>query len=227
MTIIDQIKHINKNSSFCSKFLSPQEQAQVINYNKSFSSYLIGGYEGAEYKRLALNSDCSIVCYQISYNEKFLQLSHQNILGSLMGLQIERHSIGDILVKEAVFFVIEELSPFIEREFVAIGNSPIDLKRIDPKSLKREITLQEETMIIDSMRLDLIVSRIGKTSRQTASMWIKEEWVKVNHLPIYKATKTIKDGDIISIRKQGRFLVLDSHKRSKKNKIILKYGKFV
>ena len=79
----------------------------------------------------------------------FLTLTHQNILGSLLALNIKRETIGDILPEESVFYIISELDSFILQEFTSIGNSPIVLEQIDGRFIKRTETLEENTAWAD------------------------------------------------------------------------------
>ena len=148
-------------------------------------------------------------------------------MGSLLSLNIKRDVIGDILVEESCFFVISELKDFIKNELTKIGNHTITLTEIEPSNLSRTIKLDEQQSFIDSLRLDLVVSKLTRKSRSEANMMIDNDFIKVNHLVVNKATKTLKENDVVSIRKYGRFVLLDTSKKSKKDKIILKYGKFV
>ena len=80
---------------------------------------------------------------------------------------------------------------------------------------------------VSSLRLDSIISKITKKSRNIASEMINNDLVKVNHLISNKNTKIMNEEDIISIRKYGRFLIIDTKKTSKKGKIVVKFGKYV
>ena len=75
------------------KFLDLNQQAILKNLlRKKVDFSLFGGYEGAELKRASINSNDNfdISCIKISYNPKYLALSHQNILGTLLSLSIEK-----------------------------------------------------------------------------------------------------------------------------------------
>ena len=75
--------------------------------------------------------------------------------------------------------------------------------------------------------IDLVVSKIIKGSRKDATFLIETELVQLNHTSVTKTSKTVQENDIISIRKKGRFKILNTQKTSKKGKIILIYGKFI
>lgn len=225
---LDTIKHYNHDTITKTKFLNMTEQAQLKNHLKDMNYILYGGYEGAELKRAFINTEISdITCFRILYNKNFLTLSHQNVLGSLLSLGIEKNTIGDIIPEHDCFFVISELKDFIIQEFTSIGRVLIDLEEIKPHFTKIEKKREEHKMFIDSLRLDLVVSRIAGISRNDAKIMIDNDFIKVNHLVSNKATKELTQGDIVSIRKKGRFIISDTQKRSKKNKIVCIYHKFI
>jgi RNA-binding protein YlmH len=228
MEFKDRIKHITNDSYTVTLFLTLQEQAQVKHKLKDVNYTLFGGYPNSERKRLYVNQEpFDITCFKIRYNSQFLTLTHQNILGSLLSLNIKKEAIGDILAKEDCFFMIGELEDFILNEFKMINNRPIELEIIDGSTVFREIELEEHIAYVDSLRLDLVVSRIAKKSRNESTMMIENELVSINHVVVTNKNKVVKENDILSIRKHGRFRVLDTSHTSKKGKIVLKYGKFI
>ena len=233
MEIKDKVKGYLVNplkTSVRTKFLTLTEQAILINTlkNKVFFK-LDGGYGNSELKRavLYIDDESFITCFKIKYNKKYLLLSHQNILGTLLSLSITKESIGDILANEDVFFITSELKEFIVNEFIKINNVAIILEEIDGSNLVRNIELEMSSFTVSSLRLDSIVSKIIKKSRNEALNMINNDLVKVNHLVSNKNTKSINEEDVISIRKYGRFIIKDTKNTSKKGKIIVKYGKYV
>lgn len=226
MDFKERIKNIDPFRPYKTKFLTLTEQAQIKNM---FNDVLLeGGYPSSERKRAYFNLEpVDITCFKIIYNDSFLTLTHQNVTGSLMSLNIKREVIGDILVEHDAFFVIGEQKDFIKQEFTKVGNVSIALEEIDGFLLNRTISLLEDTIYVDSLRLDLVVSKIAKKSRNEATLMIENDFVKVNHLVKNKNTFLLKDKDVLSIRKFGRFQLLDTKKTSRKGKIILKFGKFI
>jgi len=210
-------------------FLTKTEQKQIKNQLKYTVDFSIdGGHTNFERARAYINTDGgSISCFKIHLKSSFFELTHQNILGSLLALNIKRETIGDILPEESVFYIISELDSFILQEFTSIGNSPIVLEQIDGRFIKRTETLEENKAFVDSLRLDLIVSKLAKCSRKDATFLIESELIQLNHSPVTKTSKTVEENDIISIRKKGRFKIINTKKTSKKGKIILIYGKFI
>ncbi len=229
INFIDKIDNIIKHKKSVElRFLTLQEQSQLKNKIKDSSLYILdGGYKDAELKRASFYSKhCSIVCFKIIPKNKHMELTHQNILGSLLSLQIEKDSIGDILPKQGIFFTTSEISTEIKYSFSSIGNSPITIQEITSTDIQKEQEFLDFRTTVDSLRLDLIVSKITKMSRNDAKELITKEFVKKNHNIATKHTTIIQDGDIISIRKYGRFVIRDTKNTSKKGKIVLNYSKY-
>lgn len=223
----DKIKNIlDKQKSVTLRFLNLEEQSYLKNI-KDVTLY--GGYKDAEKKRAYFFQEkaTDIVCFKINYSDKYLDLTHQNILGTLLSLGITFDSIGDILPKQGVFFVTEEISKEVIESFIMINHTPISLSIYNSSYITNEIELEEHQTTVESMRLDLVISKITKTSRNNASLMIQKEHIKINHQVHTKPTTSLKENDIISIRKYGRILIQDTSKRSKKGKIVLLYSKYM
>lgn len=231
MEFIDKVKgYLNQDQVVTTKFLDLNQQAILKNLlRKKVDFSLFGGYKDAELKRASINSssDFKITCLKIKHNPKYLTLSHQNILGTLLSLSIEKNAIGDILPKQGIFFITSEIKDFILQEFTEISSVTITLEEIEATNVTSEKEFEELDFTLDSMRLDSIVSKIAKISRNQSLEMLKKDLVKVNHLIESKAVKIIRDKDIISIRKHGRFIINDTSKKSRKGKIIVKYAKYV
>lgn len=218
------------NTAVRTKFLTLTEQATMKNILQSNIYFqLYGGYQNSELKRAVIFQDADpyITCFKITYNRKYLTLTHQNILGTLLSLSITKDSIGDILANQDIFFITSELSQYIKQEFTSINRVAIGLTEIDGSDIMKDISLDINHFSVSSLRLDSIVRQITKKSRNSASEMIENDLIQVNHLLVNKNTKLMKEEDILSIRKFGRFKILDTKKTSKKGKIVVKYGKYI
>jgi RNA-binding protein YlmH len=211
------------------RFLTLSEQAIVTGIMKYVDDIeLVGGYPEAERKRaLFFTNEVDISCFLIKYNKKHLLLTHQNILGSLLSLKITRDSIGDILPIQGVFFITREIEQEVIHSFQSINRVPIELVRIDSSDIRSETNVEDLRITVSSMRLDTVISKIIRKSRTEAVEVLTKEYIKVNHTVETKATKTIKDNDVISIRHYGRYKIMDSASMTKKGKIIINYVKYI
>jgi len=105
--INEQIEKVEKNGKIIlTKFLSLREQFIIIETAKYYQINVLfdGGFDNTERKRCILypntihvNPNFNITCFKIVTNKRYLTLTHQNVLGTLMSLQIDRSLFGDIV----------------------------------------------------------------------------------------------------------------------------------
>lgn len=223
---------LSKEKLILTSFLSESQQAILNNTLRNKVDFdFHGGYAGSELKRCLINpsniSDFKIKCLKITTSDKSLEITHSNILGSIMALGLNKDILGDILANEKVFFLKEEILAFILENFSSIGHSPIVLEEVDGSEYKKSINLATKNYFVNSLRLDLVVSKIASISRAEAVSMISNSLVKVNHIEIINPTKKLKIDDVLSIRKSGRYILINDDKTSKKGNIILKVGKYI
>ncbi len=199
-------------------FLTPSERVYIEkNIRKPLDSKLIyfGGYDDAE--RVLF-----IVCPEYIDEEtakeeisalsvkarNLSEMSHRDFLGSLMGLGIKREMVGDIVLMEdrCVIFVRSEIKEYILANLEKIGRHGIEISSCDIKeNLIPQKKTEEISGTVSSIRLDSVLSTALKTSRSKAVELILGKAVLVNFEETENISKTLSEGDIISVRKKGRF----------------------
>ena len=84
----------------------------------------------------------------------------------------------------------------------------------------------EFQIIIPSLRIDNIVSELAKCSRTKACDIIEEERVMINYEIIYKTSKMVQVGDIITIRGKWKFIIDSLVGNTRKENFILLIKKY-
>ncbi len=205
--------------------------------------FFTGGYEEAESKILIIypdkiteqmarqNVDDIVKVIKIELpNEQKGMYKHGDYLGTIMQFGIEREVIGDIIVynDKAYIITLSEMARYIKdsltitRKFKKSKIELIDIKQIEVKPKEFE----KFKITVNSERLDNFVSEITKLSRNETSKLIEGELVSVNGKIETRQTVSIKIGDILIIRKYGKFIVsefLNVNKKGKQVVIIKKY----
>ena len=74
------------------------------------------------------------------------------------------------------------------------------------------------------MRLDAIISRAMRKSRNDSAEIISKGLVLINHKECLNISQNVKINDIISIRHFGRIEVLEILKTTKKDRLVLRIG---
>lgn len=157
------------------------------------------------------------------------ELRHKDFLGSLMALGIKRETVGDILIEEgrAVAFVLSEIADYILAEVTKIGRTGVTAVLGANEPLPQRNELKEFTETVASLRLDCVVSAIASIPRSSAAEKISDGFVAINSVTVEKSTRSVNDGDIITVRGSGKFIIDSVCERTRKDRIILKYKKYV
>ena len=168
-----------------------------------------------------------LLCLKLSLKNT---LKHQNILGSILSLNINSSYLGDIIIDNDnyYFYILSELKEYIKSNLINISNYKIKLHEIDINSLKDyERKYEELNLLVSSERIDNVISKIINTNRIRVVDIIKNKEVLVNYEILTNNSYVLKTNDIFSIRKYGKYKYNGIINTTKKNKIIVKILKYV
>lgn len=242
--VLDKKKICNsKNKITYTDFLNEKEQRVIEKNVKLENAFFYGVNENADRKilvfypeklteelvRKSLKSVLSGIRI-ILKNDQIGNYEHKNYLSALIKIGIDRGKIGDILVDDygadiIAFdmnkeFIIQSLS-----ELTRFRKANIDIIPID--DIKQKIDrFEESTIIVSSMRIDNIVAELAGCSRTNADEYINSERVFVNYETALKGSKTIFEGDIVTIRGKGKFRIDGLVRNTRNNRFVIKVNKY-
>ena len=212
--------------------LSIIDDKTVMPFDCNIAYY--GGYNGSEKKILGVFPQWEepdfnafpIVCLKVmgGYSRK---LTHRDYLGTVMALGITPQKLGDIVVFDegAYIFIHEDVAEYVHDNLHKIGNQGVKTEVISDLT---QITVERKYKTIGAIcaspRLDAVVGAAANVSRAQASVLINSGKVKLNYRQTAEAAKPVKEGDLLSIRGYGRFLVhsFDGETRQQRLHITLK-----
>ena len=175
---------------------------------------------------MPLPKDYQIVIYQGHFDKQYSQIGHRHVLGSIMSLGIERNTFGDIYIQDETIylFITKEMEGYLIEHIPLIQHQRLTFQKI-PELEEANIcdTLYEE-ILVSSMRLDAIIARSARVSRNKASEWIASGMVAIDHKECTNSSKICKCNDMISIRKFGRITIIENMRTTKKDRLVLKVG---
>ncbi|MFZ4450219.1 YlmH family RNA-binding protein [Salibacterium aidingense] len=220
-------------------FLDPREQdilASVVGRDETVYLSFWGGNEYCERKRAVLypfyeeitRNDFDLCLFQAAYPEKFITLSHPDVLGALTGLGLKRGKYGDIIKGDGFFQFVTagDTALFIEMNLNQIGKASIATEPISfDKMLKEKEDWEEIHTTVSSFRLDAMMAEMYKLSRGKTLPYIEKGRVKVNWRTVDKPSFVLQTGDYVSVRGQGRRKVMDCLGKTKKDRCKVVYGK--
>lgn len=148
------------------------------------------------------------------------ELSHRDYLGALMNLGIERHLIGDILIdgRYAYIFCMEHIIGVIKEQLDQVRYTRVFVEEVSWEETGYVQKYKKKEGFVASMRLDVLVSQAFSLSRNISEKLLKSQKVFHNGKMCLSGGQKIKQGDIISVRGYGKFLVEDLGKTSKKGR---------
>lgn len=219
--IVEKVLYSNSTNFVEIKYLNRlKKELKNIKYN------IYEPFSGAT-KVILYNKMPNIKIYEIiSSND----LRHQDILGTLYSLNISDEMFGDVVIWNNRYFIIilSSIDNYIKSNLISIRNSKVDLIEKDPYYLKNYKQEYEEfNIIVPSIRVDVIVSKIINSSRSNALEKIKNGDIYLNYELLTKPTYMLKENDIFSIRKYGKYKFNGIINETKKGNIIVNISKYV
>lgn len=208
-------------------FLNEEEQAEaMLKFPPSDQIRYDGGYADARKKKVIFPRDLEddfsdIVCIAAQVDLRFRKIGHRDILGSLMALQIDRHSIGDLFLEDekslAVIYTDSRMARFLIDNYHSIANLNVSFSETDPVIPQRK---QEEIIVnVAALRMDCITAALAHTSRENAKEMIRQGKVMVNHRLLEKTDALCNNNCTISIRGIGRFTYISERGLTRKNRV--------
>ena len=153
-----------------------------------------------------------------------VELRHQDILGTIFSLGLKEDTFGDITKYQDSFyiFLLPHLVDYFKYNLAEIKNNKIELVEEDisiTANFKQEYIIKE--YIVSSLRIDNIISTITNNSRnQVLDKFLNKE-ILLNYEEDIKPTRTLRENDIFSIRKYGKYKFSKIIKTTKKGGLII------
>lgn len=211
-----------RNIPTATGFLSPQEQAaaqHLLNALGCREGYvLLGGYDGAERKRLLFlpewmaEPDGTEIAAVRAACRSGGDLTHRDFLGSLMALGLTREKIGDILVEKGGCQVLLDpsMTDFLLQNWDSAGREKLTVTPLPLSALAvPHAAVKELRDTVSSLRLDNVLAAGFSLSRGRAAEAVEKGSVQVNYVTCVKPDKPVSAGDTITCRGLGK-CVLDS-----------------
>ncbi|OHO72287.1 RNA-binding protein [Staphylococcus sp. HMSC036D05] len=216
-------------------FLDPRGQyiLEVIVGSYEDLNVTYNGGPHAERKRAIIapsyyepqEEDYEISLLQIDYPEKFVNIQHQHVLGTLMSLGIERDQLGDIMVGNEIQFILtKRLESYIMFELTRIKGATVKLNSIPIKDMiQSEENWKIQSATVSALRLDVVLKDMIRKSRNIAKQLIEKKRVKVNHTIVDTPDFQLEKNDLLSIQGFGRAQITEIGGRTKKDKLHITY----
>ena len=214
----------NEQSTF---FLDPKEQNLLKSKLKKDEYKIYKPYKDSEKNIFYITDVPKVILYEIICKK---ELKHQDILGSIYGLNISSELFGDVLIIDNHYYVyiLEIARNYFENYFIKVGNSNIELVEKELALLEdfeREYEIME--LNVSSERIDTVISALINTGRSIIKDKQKDKEIFVNYELVKDISKTFKIDDVFSIRRYGKFKYMGIKKTTKSNHFIVIVYKYI
>ncbi len=198
-----------------------------------------GGYEGAErcillfvpdyLENAQAKDDAPLAFLRAAYREEDAP-THRDLLGSLLGLGLERRTIGDILVSPAGadLVCLASVADFILTSWESAGRCPLRVSAIGAERLHIPTPeVQEIRGTVASLRLDAVLSLGLRLSRTKAAELIAQGRVQLNYQECAHPDHAVAAGDRITARGFGRLELAELGPLSRKGRQVVTIKRYV
>ena len=163
-------------------------------------------------------------------NRKFSEdLTHRDYLGSILNLGIDRSKTGDILIENntAILFAHDDIVSFLCSELTRIRHTSVKTEELPSFDIQYTPKYEELTGTVASVRHDSLLSLAFSSSRTKLSGLIEGGRVFVNGKLITSNGYQPNEGDLISVRKMGKFRFAGIGNKTRKHRIYVRIQKYI
>ncbi|MBR5452875.1 MAG: hypothetical protein IKV54_02230 [Clostridia bacterium] len=163
----------------------------------------------------------------------YRKLSHRDYMGSILGLGVQRFVIGDIVPLEgeeaAIVFCSKKIADFLVSELISVGadRGVVTEHFTLPEGFEIKRSFRTVTDTIASERLDCVVAALINCSRDSAKTLINSGEAEKNYSEIKKVDSPVSEGDVITVRGHGKYIIRNISDKTRKNRIRLVADKYV
>ena len=148
---------------------------------------------------------------------------HRDYLGALLGMGVGREWLGDLRVEgdRAWLFCF----PSVLRHLLTIdkvGRVSVKAKEMSLAEIPAPVRqVRQESFSVMSLRLDAVLAGMFRLSRTEAARQIEAGAVSVNYEECLKTDRTVREGDVISLRGAGKGSVTGTGGTSRKGRLFV------
>ena len=215
-------------------FLGLMEQAIFHEVKKDFKGArytVFGGAEGTErimirfgdpeelgYEEPFPIATLKIEPLSVKYAEN---LTHRDYLGSVLGLGIERSTLGDIIIREktAYLFAKEDIADYIASSLEKVRRTDVKLSRVVTLPEGELYRTERRRLQAVGERVDAVIAKLFSISRDDSLSLFKKGLVFADGRQILSASYIPKENELISVRGHGRFIYRGYESLTKKGKL--------
>lgn len=215
--------------------LSQIQTAFSVSRSEGVSLMLEGGYADAERRMGAFVADeppqaweWPMRTVEITWRAQFGSPEHRDLLGALMALGFERERMGDIVLADerAYVFAEPDMAEYIAASLTSAGRATVKCRLTDEAPDIPPPSGRSFRDTVPSLRLDAVLAAGFSVSRSDAAEYISRGRAYVNQALQMKSDLTVQEGDIISVRGEGRIRVEAVDGQTRKGRLAIRLFRY-
>ena len=209
--------------------LSEIETAKTVLSGSNYMFY--GGHEDTERQMLCIAPEEITITPElfpicglriVPKHMKFAgEFSHRDVLGSVLGLGLDRDVIGDIFVreKEAYLLCAARIAEFLTEQLVQIRHTNVVCECAEAEDSAFEKEFQTVSRTVSAVRIDSVTAAAFGVSRSSAATAVSGGKVFINGREVTSPSANVKEQDVISFRGFGKARLKEIGNLTKKGRI--------
>ncbi len=216
-------------------FLDMRQYTMLAQKLESGTYRFYGGYPDAERGILCVHpqdlppedEEFPIVCLTITFREADT-ITHRDVLGSFMAQQVQRDTVGDIVVTPGkIQCFLTSAAAAVCRSLTKIGRVGVQITDTAPFSCACRRETREISGTVASPRLDAVLRTVLNAGRGACAEYIRSGLVMLNYCQTQDISCTVAEGDVFSVRGHGKFRVSALSGPTKKGRLHITIEKYI
>lgn len=216
-------------------FLDMRQYTMLTERLQAGTYRFYGGYPEAQRGILCIHppdlppedAEFPIVCLTITHRLADT-LTHRDVLGSIMAQQVERETLGDIVVSPGTIQCFATpVTASVCLQMRKIGRVGVHITDTLPFSLTVQQEVKEISGTVAAPRLDAVLRTALQTGRNACVDYIHGGLVMLNYKAVQDAACLVKEGDVFSVRGFGKFRVSALSGPTKKGRLHITIEKYL
>ncbi len=231
--VSDMVKR-NAFRSFTA-FLDMRQYTMLKARLQSGTYRFYGGYPQAERGILCIHpldfppedEEYPLVCLTFTYRQAD-KLTHRDVLGSIMAQQVQRDTIGDIIVTSGkIQCFATPAAAAVCLQMTKIGKVGVQVTDTQPFSCEIVQEVKELSGTVAAPRLDAVLRTALNVGRNACADLIRGGLVSLNYVQMQDISCHVAEGDVFSVRGYGKFRVSELSGPTKKGRLHITIEKYL
>ncbi len=156
-------------------------------------------------------------------------LTHRDLLGAMMNLDIARETLGDIYLLDNVGYIFckDSVAPILLEELTKARHTSLRCSLCDEIPPELCTRTEEKLLQVASLRADVLVAGVFNLSREESLELFRKRLVFIDGRCTENNSGTVNENSVLSVRHHGKFRFGSVVSTSRKGKLNVKVDLYI